>query len=64
LRVPVLDSRGEIRHMGGITPEDGLYVLGLNFQQRRNSSFIDGVGYDAWVIAHEIARSMARVRVA
>jgi putative flavoprotein involved in K+ transport len=64
LRVPVLDSRGEIRHVGGITPEAGLYVLGLNFQRRRNSSFIDGVGHDAWAIAHEIARSMARVRVA
>jgi putative flavoprotein involved in K+ transport len=64
LRVPVLDSRGEIRHVGGITPEAGLYVLGLNFQRRRNSSFIDGVGHDAWEIAHEIARSMARVRVA
>jgi putative flavoprotein involved in K+ transport len=64
LRVPVLDSRGEIRHIGGITPEAGLYVLGLNFQRRRNSSFIDGVGHDAWTIAHEIARSMARARVA
>jgi putative flavoprotein involved in K+ transport len=64
LRVPVLDSRGEIRHVGGITPEAGLYVLGLNFQRRRNSSFIDGVGHDAWAIAHQIAGSMARVRVA
>ena len=35
----------------GSTPEAGLYVLGLNFQRRRNSSFIDGVGDDAWVIA-------------
>ena len=52
LRVPVFDAHGEIRHNGGITPESGLYVLGLNFQRRRNSSFIDGVGDDAWVIAH------------
>jgi putative flavoprotein involved in K+ transport len=64
LRVPVLDSQGEIMHTGGITPEFGLYVLGLNFQCRRNSSFIDGVGHDAWVIGQVIARSMARVRVA
>jgi len=64
LRVPVLDAHGEITQQGGITPEAGLYVLGLNFQQRRNSSFIDGVGHDAWLIAHEIARSLARVRVA
>jgi putative flavoprotein involved in K+ transport len=64
LHLPVLDARGEIMHTGGITPEPGLYVLGLNFQCRRNSSFIDGVGHDACVVAHEIARSMARARVA
>jgi putative flavoprotein involved in K+ transport len=64
LRVPVFDAHGEITHKGGITPEVGLYVLGLNFQRRRNSSFIDGVGEDAWVIAQEIAHSMACVRVA
>ena len=64
LRVPVFDAPGEIRHNGGITPESGLYVLGLNFQRRRNSSFIDGVGDDAWVIAQQIAQSMAGVRVA
>jgi putative flavoprotein involved in K+ transport len=39
-------------------------VLGLNFQRRRNSSFIDGVGADAWAIAQEIAQSMRHVRVA
>jgi putative flavoprotein involved in K+ transport len=64
LHVPVLDARGEIVHKGGITPEFGLYVLGLNFQRRRHSSFIDGVGHDAWVIAQAIAQSMARLRVA
>ena len=64
LHLPVLDARGEIVHNGGMTREAGLYVLGLNFQRRRNSSFIDGVGHDAWVIAQEIAQSMTRVRVA
>jgi putative flavoprotein involved in K+ transport len=64
LHVPVLDARGEITHTGGITPASGLYVLGLNFQRRRNSSFIDGVGHDACAIAHEIARTTAGVRVA
>jgi putative flavoprotein involved in K+ transport len=64
LRVPVFDAHGEITHQGGMTREAGLYVLGLNFQRRRNSSFIDGVGDDARVIAQEIARSMARMRVA
>jgi putative flavoprotein involved in K+ transport len=64
LRVPVFDAHGEIRHEGGTTSEDGLYVLGLNFQRRRNSSFIDGVGGDAWVIAQQIAQSMVGARVA
>ena len=61
LHLPIFDAHGEIRHTGGKTPEAGLYVLGLNFQRRRNSSFIDGVGDDARVIAHEIAQSMRRV---
>jgi len=41
-----------------------LYVLGMNFQQRRNSSFIDGVGHDAWTVAQDLAQSVARTRVA
>jgi putative flavoprotein involved in K+ transport len=64
LRVPIFDARGEITHKGGTTPAVGLYVLGLNFQRRRNSSFIDGVGADAWVIAEQIADSVDRKRVA
>jgi len=64
LHVPVLDARGEILHRGGLTPHAGLYVLGMNFQRRRNSSFIDGVGDDARAIAGEIARVATHVRVA
>lgn len=64
LRVPVIDARGEITHTDGITPEAGLYVLGMNFLRRRNSSFIDGVGDDARAIADAIAQSMAHARVA
>jgi len=64
LRVPVLDVHGEITHTGGLTPEAGLYVLGMNFQRRRNSSFIDGVGDDARTIAQHIAQSVVRTRVA
>ncbi len=61
-RLPGFDVRR--RRRGRLTPVGGLYALGLNFQRRRNSSFIDGVGDDAWVIANEIARSMASARVA
>jgi putative flavoprotein involved in K+ transport len=60
LRVPVLDERGEIRHVGGITSEPGLYVLGLQFLRRRNSSFLDGVGEDAAVIADHLAGRLER----
>jgi len=47
LAVPVLDERGEIRHDGGVTPSPGLFVLGMHFQRRRKSAFLDGVGADA-----------------
>ena len=55
LKVPVLDERGEIRHKGGITSAPGLYVLGLRFQRRRNSNFIDGVGNDAAELTQHLA---------
>jgi len=58
LNVPVLDARGEIRHDGGVTPVPGLYALGLQVLRRRNSSFIDGVGADAAVLAHDLARRL------
>jgi putative flavoprotein involved in K+ transport len=54
LRMPVLDEAGEIRHRRGVTPVPGLYVLGLRFQHRRNSSFIDGVRHDAEFIADHL----------
>ncbi|WP_242337228.1 MULTISPECIES: NAD(P)/FAD-dependent oxidoreductase [Anaeromyxobacter] len=60
LRVPVLDERGEIRHAGGVTPAPGLYVLGLQFLRRRNSSFLDGVGKDAAVLVDHLATRLAR----
>jgi putative flavoprotein involved in K+ transport len=55
MRVPVLDGRGSITHRGGVTPLPGLYVLGMQFQRRRNSNFIDGVGKDARYLADKLA---------
>lgn len=57
LHLPVLDARGEIRHRGGITAVPGLYVLGLNFQRRRSSSFLAGVGADAEELAHHLVQA-------
>jgi putative flavoprotein involved in K+ transport len=60
LKVPVLDSRGEIRHEGGVTPAPGLYVIGLYFLRRRKSSFIDGVGRDAMDLTAHLAGHLRR----
>jgi putative flavoprotein involved in K+ transport len=61
LRVPVLDRHGEIAHHRGVTSVPGLYVLGLKFLYRRNSTFVDGVGNDArFVAAHLMRRMTAR----
>jgi putative flavoprotein involved in K+ transport len=59
LDVPVLDEAGEIIHDGGITPSPGLYVLGLNFMRRRDSSFIAGAGADALELSTDIAARLA-----
>jgi putative flavoprotein involved in K+ transport len=56
LHVPVLDGCGEITHTGGVTAAPGIYVLGLQFQRRRKSAFIDGVGGDAEHLADQIVR--------
>jgi len=60
LKVPVLDARGDLRHHGGVTDAPGLYALGLRFQRRRNSSFIGGVGTDAFELAEVIAGNRNR----
>jgi len=65
LDVPVLDERGEIIQRNGVTPAPGLYVVGLRFQSRRNSNFIDGVRHDAQaVVDHLVGESATSVRVA
>ena len=43
----LLDAKGAIAHDGGVMAQPGMYVLGLPFTRRRNSSFLDGVGADA-----------------
>jgi putative flavoprotein involved in K+ transport len=46
---------GEPAHRRGVTAAAGLYFLGLRWQYRRSSSFIDGVGADAAFLADHIA---------
>jgi putative flavoprotein involved in K+ transport len=47
LHIPVLDAKGGVRHMGGVTPVPGLYVMGTTFLRRRKSTLIVGAGDDA-----------------
>ncbi len=47
LDVPVLNSKGMIRHDGGVAESPGMYVIGLPVLRRRKSSFIHGVEDDA-----------------
>jgi putative flavoprotein involved in K+ transport len=54
LHLPVLDTHGEIRQHRGVTPVQGVYVLGQRFQHRRSSNFIDGVGRDAAFLADHL----------
>lgn len=50
----LLDHKGAVIHDGGVTPEAGLYILGLPFLRHRNSSFIDGVGRDARYVGRHL----------
>ncbi len=60
LKVPVLDADGRIRHRRGVTDVPGLYAIGLRFQYRRSSTFIDGARHDAACLADTIAADGAR----
>ena len=52
---PILDGSGNPRHRRGVTDAPGLFLLGLRWQHRRSSSFLDGVGADAEFLAEHIA---------
>jgi len=59
LALPALNHGGQIRHHRGITAVPGLYAIGLRFQSRRNSTFIDGARHDAAYLAGRIAAQHA-----
>jgi putative flavoprotein involved in K+ transport len=54
LHLPVLDAAGEIRQSAGRTPAPGLYVIGMRWQTRRSSTFLDGVRHDAALLADHL----------
>ena len=51
-----LDDQGYPLHQGGVTPEKGLYFMGLPWLNTRGSGIIPGVGDDAEKIVGHIAR--------
>ncbi|MGV9857408.1 flavin-containing monooxygenase [Gordonia sp. NPDC003425] len=50
-----VDENGRPRHQRGVSPEPGIYFLGLPWLSRRGSSFIWGVWHDARYLADQIA---------
>ena len=50
----VCDTNGAPYHQRGVSPEPGLYFLGLPWQSRRGSTFIWGVWHDASHVADQI----------
>ena len=60
LAVPALERDGRLRHRRGVTAVPGLYAIGLRFQSRRNSTFIDGARHDAAYLADRITSQRAR----
>jgi putative flavoprotein involved in K+ transport len=54
LKVDALDEKNQPKHHRGVSPESGIYFLGLPWQSRRGSSFIWGVWHDAKYIADQI----------
>jgi putative flavoprotein involved in K+ transport len=59
LKVGALDEAGRPLHQRGISPEPGIYFLGLPWQTRRGSAFIWGVWHDARYVADHIAKQRA-----
>jgi putative flavoprotein involved in K+ transport len=58
LQLPVLDPRGEIAHVAGRTGVHGLAVVGMAWQTRRTSTFIDGVRHDAAVVVDHLLENV------
>ncbi len=59
LDVPVLDTKGQLRHEGGLVDSPGLYALGLPVLRRRKSTFIYGIEDDAREVIDYLAQHLA-----
>ena len=61
LDVPVVDSKGHLRHDGGVVDSPGLYALGLPMLRRRRSTFICGIEDDAREVVDHLRGYLAGV---
>jgi putative flavoprotein involved in K+ transport len=59
LDVPVVDTKGHLRHDGGVVDSPGLYALGLPVLRRRRSTFICGIEDDARAVIDHLAGYLA-----
>jgi putative flavoprotein involved in K+ transport len=64
LQLPVLDGAGEIRHTAGRTSLPGVVVVGMRWQTRRNSTFLDGVRHDAALVVDHLVNEVLGRRAA
>ncbi len=64
LDVPVVDSKGHLRHDGGVVDAPGLYAIGLPVLRRRKSTFIHGAEDDARDVVDHLAGYLANSRQA
>ena len=55
IELPILDSKGRLRHRRGVTDVPGLFFLGLTWQWTRGSALIGWVKDDALFLAERIA---------
>ena len=57
LDLPVFDSKGRLKHEGGVVKDSpGVVILGLTFLRRRKSSFIHGANDDARELVDVLAQ--------
>ena len=54
LRLPITAADGAVRQYRGVTPADGVYVVGQRFQHRRDSGFISGARHDAQAVVRHL----------
>jgi putative flavoprotein involved in K+ transport len=58
LDVPVTDSKGALRHNGGVVAAPRMYAIGLPVLRRRKSTFIHGAEDDARDLVEHLVRAL------